>query len=74
MLIMADHETVQVLANTEIEKFTRIIKSFRLQNVILGTNMTTEFWSTYFLICSIFVDKLFLLVIDFILNAPACIR
>ena len=40
MLIMADQETVQVLANTEIEKFTRIIKYFRLQNVILGTNMT----------------------------------
>ena len=40
MLIMADHETVQVLANTEIEKCTRIIKYFRLQNVILGTNMT----------------------------------
>jgi hypothetical protein len=40
MLIMADHETVQVLVNTEIEKFTRIIKYFRLQNVIPGTNMT----------------------------------
>jgi hypothetical protein len=37
---MADHETVQVLANTEIEKFTRIIKYFRIQNVILETNMT----------------------------------
>ena len=40
MLIMADHETVQVLANTEIDKLTRITKYFRLQNVILGTNMT----------------------------------
>jgi hypothetical protein len=37
---MADHETVQVLANTEIDKLTRIAKYFRLQNVILGTNMT----------------------------------
>ena len=40
MLIMAGHETVQVLANTEIDKLTRITKYFRLQNVILGTNMT----------------------------------
>jgi hypothetical protein len=40
MLIMADHETVQVLANTVIDKLTRITKYCRLQNVILGTNMT----------------------------------
>ena len=40
LLIMADHETVQVLANTEIDKLTRITKHFRQQNVILGTNMT----------------------------------
>jgi hypothetical protein len=40
MLIMADHETVQVLANTAIDKLTPITKLFRLQNVILGTNMT----------------------------------
>ena len=40
MLIMADHETVQVLGNTVIDKLTRITKYFRLQNVILGTNMT----------------------------------
>jgi hypothetical protein len=37
---MADQETVQMLANTEIEKLARITKYFRLQNVILGTNMT----------------------------------
>ena len=40
MLIMAEQETVQVLANTEIDKLTRISKYFRPQNVILGTNMT----------------------------------
>jgi hypothetical protein len=40
MLIMADHETVQVLANTAIDKLTPVTKLFRLQNMILGTNMT----------------------------------
>jgi hypothetical protein len=36
MLIMVDHETVHVLANTEIEKLTCITKYYRLQkNVIL---------------------------------------
>ena len=39
MLIMADHETVHVLANTEIDKLTRLTKYYRLQNMILGTNM-----------------------------------
>jgi len=39
MSIMADHETVQMLANTEIEELTRITKYYRLQNLILGTIM-----------------------------------
>ena len=37
---MADHETMQVLAKTEIGKLTSMTKYFRLQKVILGTNMT----------------------------------
>jgi hypothetical protein len=40
MSIMTDYEKVEVLANTEIEKLTRITKYYRLQNMILGTNMT----------------------------------
>jgi len=39
MSIMADHKTVRVLANTEIEELTRITKYYRLQNLILGTIM-----------------------------------
>ena len=37
---MADDEKVEVLAHTEIEKLTRLTKYYRLQNMILGTNMT----------------------------------
>jgi hypothetical protein len=40
MSIMADDEKVKVLANTEIEKLTRLTKYYRLQNMIIGTNMT----------------------------------
>jgi hypothetical protein len=40
MSIMTDYEKVEVLANTEIEKLTRITKYYLLQNMILGTNMT----------------------------------
>jgi hypothetical protein len=40
MSIMADDEKVKVLANTEIEKLTRLPKYYRLQNMIIGTNMT----------------------------------
>jgi hypothetical protein len=36
MSIMTDDE--KVLANTEIEKLTRLTKYYRLQNMILGTN------------------------------------
>jgi hypothetical protein len=35
MLIMADHETVQMLANTVIDKVTRITKYFRYVIVLL---------------------------------------
>ena len=35
---MADDEKES--ANTEIEKLTRLTKYYRLQNMILGTNMT----------------------------------
>jgi hypothetical protein len=40
MSIMTDDEKVEVLANTEIEKLTRLTKYYRVQNMILGTNMT----------------------------------
>jgi len=39
MSILADDETVHELVNTAIEKLTRLTKYYRLQNVILGTNM-----------------------------------
>jgi hypothetical protein len=32
-----DDEKVEVLANTEIEKLTRLTKYYRVQNMILGT-------------------------------------
>ena len=38
MSIMTDDEKVEVLANTEIEKLTRLTKYYRFR--ILGTNMT----------------------------------
>ena len=37
MSIMTDDEKVD---NTEIEKLTRLTKYYRVQNMILGTNMT----------------------------------
>ena len=40
MSIMTDDEKVEVLANTETEKLTRLTKYYRLQNMILATNMT----------------------------------
>jgi hypothetical protein len=40
MLIMVDDEKVEVLANIEIEKLTRLAKYYRLQNMTPGTNMT----------------------------------
>jgi hypothetical protein len=40
MSIMTDDEKVEVLANTEIDKWTRLNKYYRVQNMILGTNMT----------------------------------
>jgi hypothetical protein len=40
MSIMTDDEKVEVLANTEIDKWTRLTKYYRVQNMILGTNMT----------------------------------
>ena len=40
MSIMANDEKVEVLSNTEIEKLTRLAKYYRLQNMILGRNMT----------------------------------
>jgi hypothetical protein len=40
MSIMADYEKVEVLAKTESEQLTRLTKYYRLQNMILGTNMT----------------------------------
>jgi hypothetical protein len=39
MSIMTDNEKAEVLANTEIDKLTRLTKYYRLQNMILGTNM-----------------------------------
>jgi hypothetical protein len=49
---MADDEKVDVLANTEIEKITRLTKSFMRKPA-------PTFWCTYFLIGQRFFDTLF---------------
>jgi hypothetical protein len=59
---MADDEKVEVLANTEIEKLTRLTKYYRLQNMILGTVFDV----------SIFLIGSRLFIIDLGFHAPAC--
>jgi hypothetical protein len=51
MSIMTDDEKVEVLANTEIEKLTRLTKYYRVQNMILGTNMCNTNRCIYCEVC-----------------------